>query len=118
MKQIGPTYPVGSERESIKLEDRNMSIIELLILLVIAAICGAIGQAIAGYTLGGMVITTIVGFIGALLGTWMARAIGLPELLMINVGGQPFPIIWAIIGSAVFTAIVALFTRRPRGYYA
>jgi uncharacterized membrane protein YeaQ/YmgE (transglycosylase-associated protein family) len=95
-----------------------MTILELLILLVIAAICGAIGQAIAGYSLGGMVITTVVGFVGALLGTWVARAIGLPELLMVNVGGQPFPIVWAIIGSALFTAIVALFTRRPRGYYA
>jgi len=95
-----------------------MTILELLILIVIAAVCGAIGQAIAGYSLGGMVITTVVGFIGALLGTWMARAVGLPELLMVNVGGQPFPIVWAIVGSAVFTAIVALFTRRPRGYYA
>lgn len=95
-----------------------MTILEFLILLVIAAICGAIGQAIAGYSLGGMVITTVVGFIGAFLGTWLARAIGLPELLMVNVGGQPFPIVWAIIGSALFAAIVALFTRRPRGYYA
>jgi uncharacterized membrane protein YeaQ/YmgE (transglycosylase-associated protein family) len=95
-----------------------MTIIELLILIVIAAICGALGQAIAGYTLGGMVITTVVGFIGAFLGTWIARSIGLPELLMINVGGQPFPIVWAIIGSALFTAIIALFTRRPRRTYA
>jgi uncharacterized membrane protein YeaQ/YmgE (transglycosylase-associated protein family) len=93
-----------------------MGIVEFLILLVIAAICGAIGQAIAGYSLGGMVITTIVGFIGALLGTWLARTLGLPELLMINVGGQPFPIIWAIIGSALFAAIIAMFTRRPRSY--
>lgn len=95
-----------------------MTILEFLILIVIAAICGAIGQAIAGYTLGGMVITTVVGFIGAWLGTWLARTIGLPELLMVNIGGQPFPIIWAIIGSALFAAIIALFTRRPRGYYA
>jgi len=95
-----------------------MTILEFLILLVIAAICGAIGQAIAGYSLGGMVITTVVGFIGAWLGTWMARAVGLPELFMVNIGGQPFPIVWAIIGSAVFAAIVALFTRRPRSYYA
>ena len=93
-----------------------MSILEFLILLVIAAICGAIGQALAGYSLGGMVISIVVGFIGALLGTWLARAIGLPELLMINVGGQPFPILWAIIGSALFTALVALLTRRPRSY--
>jgi uncharacterized membrane protein YeaQ/YmgE (transglycosylase-associated protein family) len=95
-----------------------MTILEFLILLVIAAICGALGQAIAGYSLGGMVITIIVGFIGAFLGTWMARLIGLPELLMINVGGQPFPIVWAIIGSAVLAGIVALLTRRPRNYYA
>jgi uncharacterized membrane protein YeaQ/YmgE (transglycosylase-associated protein family) len=93
-----------------------VTILEFLILLVIAAICGAIGQAIAGYTLGGMVITTIVGFIGAFLGTWLARAMGLPELLMINIGGQPFPIVWAIVGSAIFTAIIALLTRRPRSY--
>ena len=95
-----------------------MTIVEFLILLVIAAICGAIGQAIAGYSLGGMVITTVVGFVGAFLGTWIARSVGLPELLMVNVGSQPFPIVWAIIGSALFTAIVALFTRRPRGSYA
>jgi uncharacterized membrane protein YeaQ/YmgE (transglycosylase-associated protein family) len=95
-----------------------MTLLEFVILLVIAAICGAIGQAIAGYTIGGMVITTVVGFIGAWLGTWIARAVGLPELLMINIGGQPFPIVWAIIGSALFAAIIAIFTRRPRGYYA
>ena len=93
-----------------------MSILEFLILLVIAALCGAVGQALAGYSLGGWVITTVVGFIGALLGTWLARGIGLPELLMVNIGGQPFPILWAIIGSALFAAIVALFTRRPRSY--
>jgi uncharacterized membrane protein YeaQ/YmgE (transglycosylase-associated protein family) len=95
-----------------------MTILEFLILLVIAAICGALGQAIAGYSLGGWVITTVVGFIGAFLGTWLARAIGLPELLMVNIGGQPFPIVWAIIGSALFAAIIALLTRRPRSTYA
>lgn len=93
-----------------------MTILEFLILLVIAAICGALGQAIAGYSLGGWVITTVVGFIGAFLGTWLARSIGLPELLMVNIGGQPFPIVWAIIGSALFAAIIALLTRRPRSY--
>ena len=93
-----------------------MTLLEFLILLVIAAICGALGQALAGYTLGGMVITTVVGFIGAFLGTWIARTLGLPELLMINIGGQPFPIVWAIVGSALFAAIVSLLTRRPRRY--
>lgn len=95
-----------------------MTILEFIILLVIAAICGALGQAIAGYSLGGWVITTIVGFIGAWLGTWLARSLGLPELLMVNIGGEPFPIVWAIIGSAIFAAIVALITRPARRTYA
>jgi len=95
-----------------------MTILGFIILLVIAAICGAIGQAIAGYSLGGWVITTVVGFIGALLGTWLANAVGLPELLMVNIGGEPFPIVWAIIGSAIFAAIVALLTRPARRTYA
>jgi len=95
-----------------------MTILEFIILLVIAAVCGALGQAIAGYSLGGMVVTTVVGFIGALVGTWLARMIGLPELLMINVGGQPFPIVWAIIGSALLAAIVAIVSRPARRRYA
>jgi len=95
-----------------------MTILEFIILLVIAAICGALGQAIAGYSLGGMVITTVVGFIGAFVGTWLARTMGLPELLTVNVGGQPFPIVWAIIGSAILAAIVALVSRPARRSYA
>jgi len=95
-----------------------MTILEFVILLVIAAICGALGQAIAGYSLGGMVISIIVGFIGALIGTWLARSLGLPELLMVNVGGEPFPIVWAVVGSAIFAAIVALISRPARRTYA
>jgi uncharacterized membrane protein YeaQ/YmgE (transglycosylase-associated protein family) len=94
----------------------KMTLLEFLVLLVIAAISGAIGQALAGYSLGGLVITTLVGFVGAWLGTWIARATGLPELLVINVGGEPFPIIWAIIGSAILAAVVAILTRSPRRY--
>jgi uncharacterized membrane protein YeaQ/YmgE (transglycosylase-associated protein family) len=94
-----------------------MTVLEFIILLVIAAICGALGQALAGYSLGGLVISIVVGFVGALIGTWLARAIGLPELLMVNVGGEPFPVIWAIIGSAIFAAIVALITRPTRRIY-
>ena len=88
-----------------------MSLLGLLILLVIAAVCGSIGQSLAGYDLGGCLVSIVVGFIGAYLGMWVAGKLGLPELFAINVEGKPFPILWAIIGSALFTLIVALLRR-------
>ena len=44
----------------------------LIFLLVIAAICGAVGRAIAGEIRGGLVVSIAVGFVGALLGPWLA----------------------------------------------
>ncbi|HXR82999.1 MAG TPA: GlsB/YeaQ/YmgE family stress response membrane protein [Hanamia sp.] len=88
-----------------------MTLIGFLILLLIAAICGGIGQSIAGYDLGGCLVSIVVGFIGAYIGMWVAGKFGLPEIFAVDIQGHPFPIIWAIIGSAIFTFIVALLRR-------
>ena len=85
-----------------------MTLTELLVLLIIAVVCGAVGQSLAGYDLGGCLVSIVVGFIGAYIGLWLAGKLGLPEILAINIGGKTFPIIWAVVGSAVFTLIVAL----------
>jgi uncharacterized membrane protein YeaQ/YmgE (transglycosylase-associated protein family) len=90
----------------------NLSLLEILILVVIAAVCGALGQALAGYSLGGLLITIVVGFIGALLGVWLAGLAGLPELFVISVGGEPFPVVWSIIGSALLALLFGLASRR------
>ncbi len=91
-----------------------MTIVDFVILLVIAAVCGAIGQALAGYSVGGCITSTLVGFVGAVIGTWLAGNLGLPEVFAINVGGRAFPIVWSVIGSALFVALLAVFTRgRP-----
>jgi uncharacterized membrane protein YeaQ/YmgE (transglycosylase-associated protein family) len=84
----------------------------LIILIVIAAICGALGRAIAGDIRGGFIVSMVLGFIGTLVGPWMARQLKLPEPLMINIGGQSFPVLWSIIGAAVFVAIIHLVSRR------
>ena len=88
-----------------------MTIIGFLVLLLIAAICGGIGQALAGYDLGGCLVSIIVGFIGAYIGLWLAAEMGLPRLFEINIEGKPFPILWAVIGSTIFTLIMALLRR-------
>jgi hypothetical protein len=41
--------------------------------------------------------------------------LGLPELLMLPVGGKSFPVVWSIIGSALFVAVISLLTRGRRG---
>ena len=89
-----------------------MTIIEFLVLLIVAAICGAIGQSLAGYSLGGYIISAVVGFIGAYLGVWLSRQLGLPELLVVRVGSEAFPVLWSIIGSALFAAVLGLLNRR------
>ena len=88
-----------------------ISLVDLLILLLIAGVCGALGQAIGGFTRGGCLVSIALGFIGALLGSFLARRLGLPELFAVNVGGQNFPIIWSIIGSALFVAVIGLISR-------
>lgn len=82
-----------------------------ILLLIIAAICGAIGQSIAGYSLGGCLITTVVGFIGAFIGKWLASEMGLPYIFPVDVNGEVFPIIWSIFGSALFAVTIGIITR-------
>lgn len=90
----------------------TMSLTQLLLLIVIAAICGAIGRAIAGGTSGGLIVSTVLGFIGALLGPWVAHKLKLPEPFMVTIGGHPFPVLWSIIGAALFVALIHLLSRR------
>jgi uncharacterized membrane protein YeaQ/YmgE (transglycosylase-associated protein family) len=89
-----------------------MTVLEFVVLLVIAGLCGAVGQAIVGYSRGGCLVSIAVGFIGALLGIWIARFLQLPELFTVQLGDVAFPIIWSIIGAALFVALIAMLTRR------
>ncbi len=93
-----------------------MTIVELLVLLLIAGICGAAGKAIVGWFPGGFLASIGVGFVGALVGTWLARLAGLPELFAVQIGGTTFPIIWSIFGSALFVLAIVLISGRRRLY--
>jgi len=89
-----------------------MTIIDLIVLLIIAGLCGALGQAITGYSRGGCLVSIALGFIGAVLGMWLSSKLHLPELFSIRIGTTNFPIIWSIIGSTLFVALITLLTRR------
>lgn len=64
-----------------------------IVLLIVAAVVGSIGQALAGYSAGGCLLSIVVGFIGAYLGLWLAGVLNLPEVFMISIEGRPFPVL-------------------------
>ncbi len=89
-----------------------MTVLQFVLLVVVAAICGAIGQSLAGYSLGGCLASIIVGFIGAVVGVWLAQQLGLPQILTVQIGGKAFPVVWSIAGSALLALGVGLLSRR------
>ena len=89
-----------------------MTLTMLLVLLVVAGVCGAIGQSIVGYSHMGCLGTIAVGFVGAYLGTWIANAFHLPDIFVVRIGNQGFPIIWSIVGSALFVAVISAISGR------
>jgi len=90
----------------------KISLESLIILLIVAGLVGVIGQRLAGALHGGLLTSIALGFIGALIGTWGAEQFRLPEIFTLQIGRTTFPIVWAIIGAAVFVAFLGLLTRR------
>jgi uncharacterized membrane protein YeaQ/YmgE (transglycosylase-associated protein family) len=94
----------------------TLTITGLIILLLIAGVCGAIGRAISGGTAGGIIVSIAVGFVGALLGTFIAGYFRMPDLLVVSVDHHPFPILWSIIGAALFVALIHLLSGGGRAW--
>jgi uncharacterized membrane protein YeaQ/YmgE (transglycosylase-associated protein family) len=90
-----------------------MTVVEFIVYLIVAGICGAVARAIVGGSRGGFVVSILLGFLGAFLGSWIARLVHLPELLVVAIGGHPFPILWSILGGAILVALAHALSR-PR----
>lgn len=89
-----------------------MSIVDLILLLLVAGIIGALGQAVGGYSSSGCAMSIVIGFVGAIIGRWAKHAFGLPELYVIKVGHANFPLIWSVLGAAAFVLILRLILGR------
>ena len=95
----------------------EFSLIELVVWLIVAAICGAVGAAIVGYSPGGLLASIGVGLVGAFIGTWLARALGLPALLTFSFGDVQIELIWTILGAVLLVGVVSLMRRGGRRRY-
>jgi len=91
-----------------------MTLVGAVLLLVIASVCGSLGSRIAGYSHTGCLSSIALGFLGAWLGTWFASQAHLPPLYILHVGGESFPVVWSIIGAALFAAVMSALTGRSR----
>ena len=89
-----------------------MTFAELLLFVTVALICGSIARALAGGTRGGCLTSLALGFIGAVLGSKLAQLLDLSEPFLLRVGGQRMPVIWSIIGGALFVAVLRLLGGR------
>lgn len=89
-----------------------MTWLEILVLLLVAGICGSIARSLVGYSHGGCLASIVLGFIGALLGMWLQRQFELPEPFNLTIGVKEFPVVWSIIGATLFTALLSVLTRR------
>ncbi|MEI9952796.1 MAG: 2OG-Fe(II) oxygenase [Pseudomonadota bacterium] len=79
-------FRLGSELQAIgaslaPTRAMTISITGLVVLLIVAGICGGIGRAIGGGTGGGFFVSIAVGFVGALLGTFVAHYFHLPRVV-------------------------------------
>jgi len=88
-----------------------MNLFSFLFLLLIAFISGVIGAKLAGRKRVGCLTSIVLGFIGALIGTFIAQKLELPLFLSIKFGSHTFPIIWAVLGAALFVAFLNLISR-------
>ena len=87
-----------------------MSLIELLLLLLLASICGSIGAGLAGASSRGCLTSIALGFIGAVIGGYISRQLGISDLLYFH----SIPVIWSIVGSALFVAIINMLSGGKR----
>ena len=94
-----------------------MTLESILFLLLFSAICGVLGQVITGQPRGNLLAILVVGFLGALFGTWMSSILSFPALFVISIGVFHFAVIWSFLGAALLMGVVGLFTRRHYAYY-
>lgn len=87
-----------------------MTLFEILLFLIVASICGGVARSLVGGTNGGCFVSIAVAFVGSMLGGKLAQLSGMPEPLPITIGDTQLPIIWSIIGGALFVALLRLIS--------
>lgn len=88
-----------------------MTLLEFLILLLIAATVGAFGELLGRHSPGGSLLFVFLAFIGAYFGKWLAWHLSLPEPARLIVSSLQFPLLWSMISSILLVSLLCLYQR-------
>ncbi len=91
-----------------------MTVIDFLLIAAVAVVCGTFGYLTGSYVRGGWFINVGAGLFGALAGVVIANSLPLPAVYVLKIKGVSFPLLWAVVGSAVFIAAAGLFIKPGR----
>ena len=92
-----------------------LSLTQIVVWLVIALICGAVAQALLGYSHIGLLSATALGLLGALVGTWLASALRLPKMLIVSIFGVQAELLWCTVGAILVIALTQTLRSRRGG---
>lgn len=87
---------------------------DIIFLLIVAAILGGIGARLAGQDNNGCFMSIILGLIGAMLGRAASEKFGIGDIWTISLGGTRVPVLSTIVGSALFVALLNLLSGKAR----
>ena len=91
-----------------------MTFIDFVILFIIAAIIGSLARKVVGLEKGGCIVSAIVGFIGAIIGTWLGREYNLPEIWSPTIRDMNYPVVWSLMGAILFTIVLSIIAPRKK----
>jgi uncharacterized membrane protein YeaQ/YmgE (transglycosylase-associated protein family) len=88
------------------------SIVGLILAGLVALAAGYIAEGVAGRRNGGILMTLLLGFIGAVVGTLIARVLDLP--VFVRIGG--LPVVWTVVGAILVAILWQAFGEERRSY--
>lgn len=91
-----------------------MELADLILVALIAVVLGSLAQLTSGYSRGGWIVNLGVGFAGALAGVVLSRALNAPKIYNFEYRGIDFPIVYSLVGAALFLAAIGLLVKPGR----
>lgn len=86
----------------------KMDLIEIIVLIIFAAVIGAFGQLLTDFDFksGNFFISTLIGFMGAFIGIWVVRLYDFQIILPITFSGKTYPLIWILLSTSILVIVI------------